>query len=367
MIRYTRRKFLGLTATATLAGLASACASPTASPDPAPIAPSETAALPASQLPNTSASAPLGVSGVGTSQPPLPAPEQTLITPTDKFYIQSFSSTSTVDPDTWSLAIDGLVERPLTLTLADIKARPAAEVMRTLECIGNPVGGPQIGNALWKGTYLKPLLDEAGIKPSAYRLKFSAADHYDTAIDLKFIYDDRSFLAYEMNGEPLTPQHGFPLRVFFPGSYGQKMPKWVTRLELIDYEHEGYWEERGWSDVAQVKTNSIIDEPYANAKFALQTIPIWGVAYAGKRDILKVEVKVGDAEWRAATLLPGPTNEVWTQWSFDWQPIAEGNYKLQVRATDSDGFTQSRTSGLLDGYPDGSDAVHSIYVKILEG
>jgi len=299
---------------------------------------------------------------------PIAAPQQITITPNDKFYTQSFSTTPTVNANDWTLTIDGLVNRPLIFTLADLKARPAVEVMRTLECIGNPVGGPQIGNAVWKGTYLKPILDEAGIKPTAYRLKFEAADHYTAAADLKFLYDDRSFLAYEMNDQPLTPKHGFPLRLFFPGSYGQKMPKWITRMELIDYEFEGYWEERGWSDVAQVKTNAIIEKPYANAKFATQTtIPIWGVAYAGKRDITKVEVKIGDEDWREANLMFGPTNEVWTQWSLDWVPNQAQNYKIQVRATDSDGFTQSRTAGLLDGYPDGSDAVHSIYVKILAG
>ena len=356
MIQYSRRKFLGLTASAALA----ACTAPPRSPDPKPPTPSATA------TPTLTPQPP----GAPTTEPPaspLPAPQQIVITPTDTFYTQSFSATPTVDPATWTLTLNGLVKKPLTFTLADLKARPAIEVMRTLECIGNPVGGSQIGNAVWKGASLKPLLDEAGLQPSAYRLKFTAADGYDTAADLKFAYDDRSFLAYEMNGAPLTLKHGFPLRVFFPGSYGQKMPKWVTQIELIDYDYEGFWEKRGWSDIAQVKTNAIIKEPNANTKFTFEPIPIWGVAYAGKRDIIKVEVKIGEDDWRAATLLTGPTNEAWTQWSLDWVPNTARNYKIQVRATDSDGFTQNRTSGLLDGYPDGSDAIHSIYVKILAG
>ena len=301
-----------------------------------------------------------------TARPaPSPAPDKILITSNADFYKQSYSAVPNVDPSSWSLTINGLVSRPLTLTLDEVRALSAVEIMRTLECIGNPVGGPLIGNAVWKGTYLKPLLDEVGIQSSAIRIKFEAADGYHTAVDLKFIDDPRSFLAYEMNGEPLSPEHGFPLRLFFPGSYGQKMPKWVTRLELIDYAHAGYWEGHGWSDTAQVKTNSIIDEPHTGAMLATGTIPIYGVAYAGQRDIVNVDVKIGDDEWREAQLLHGPTNEVWTQWSLDWTPPQTGNHKISVRATDATGFTQWAAAKLLDVFPAGSDAIHSIFVKVV--
>jgi DMSO/TMAO reductase YedYZ molybdopterin-dependent catalytic subunit len=300
-----------------------------------------------------------------TARPTLsPSPASILLTPTDKFYKQSFSTIPIVDSTTWRLVVDGLVKKPLTFTLDDIRALPAVEIMRTLECIGNPVGGSLIGNAIWKGAYLKPLLAKAGIDPSATRIKFAAADGYDTAVELRFIDDPRSFLAYEMNGEPLRPEHGFPMRVFFAGSYGQKMPKWVTQLELIDSPHEGYWEQKGWSDVAQVKTNSIIEQPHASAKLTEALIPLWGVAYAGQRAIVKVELQIDGEDWREAALLTGPSNEVWTQWALDWQPASPGSHKIAVRATDESGFVQRQSAGLLNGFPNGNDAIHSIFVTI---
>jgi DMSO/TMAO reductase YedYZ molybdopterin-dependent catalytic subunit len=296
-----------------------------------------------------------------------PAPDKIIITSATDLYEQSFSAIAEVKPADWQLTLDGLVYKPRTFTLEDIRALPAVEIMRTLECIGNPVGGPLIGNAVWKGTYLKPLLDAAGILPTARRIKFEAADGYDTAVELKFIDDDRSFLAYEMNGEPLTPEHGFPLRVFFPGSYGQKMPKWVIRMELVDYDHEGYWEREGWSDVAQVKTHSIIEQPFTNAKLANDAITVWGIAYAGKRAITKVELRVGDNDWYEAELLSGPSSEVWTQWQFDWQPAVIGTHKISIRATDETGFMQSKSDiSVLNSFPAGTEAIHSVYLSILD-
>jgi len=351
--RLTRRRFIELTVGATLA----ACTNPSQVPQASPVPVTPSPAVPVPQSSPTVALRPA---------PPLP-PTQIVITPTDSFYIQSYDVTPEVKPEAWTLTFDGLVDTPLTFTLADIKALPAVKIMRTLECIGNPVGGPQIGNTIWTGTYLKPLFEQAGIMPSATHVKFTAADQYQTAVALSSINDERSFLAYEMNGEPLTLDHGYPLRVFFAGSYGQKMPKWVTRLEFIDQNFRGYWEEQGWSNTAQVQTNSILKQPRSGS-YARQPLPIWGLAYAGDRAITKVEVKIADREWQTAQLLAGPTNEVWTQWSLDWTPEKAGDYKLQVRATDSTGYTQMMaTSDILDSYPDGPKAIQTIYIKIIDG
>ncbi len=317
-------------------------------------------------------SAPIGGQGLTpepapTALPTLsPPPDYILITPTNKFYKQSFSTIPSVDPDQWRLELNGLVKTPRTFTLDDLRALPSVEIMRTLECIGNPVGGSLIGNAVWKGTYLKPLLDEAGIDPAATQIKFAAADGYETAVALKFIDDPRSFLAYEMNSAPLTPEHGYPVRVFFAGSYGQKMPKWVTRLELIEGSFEGYWEQKGWSDVAQVKTNAIIEQPHANAKLTGGVIPVWGIAYAGQRAITKVEIQINDEGWREATLLYGPSSEVWTQWVLQEQLTTSGSHKIAVRATDELGFVQTKSSvSVLNGFPSGTDAIHAIYVTLV--
>ncbi|MBI5293228.1 MAG: molybdopterin-dependent oxidoreductase [Chloroflexi bacterium] len=361
MTRHPRRQFLKLAATAVVAA---ACAPVTQGAPGATATPAGTVSRPA-QSTESPVSSPLGTRTPSPS--PRTAPTEIIITETKGLYKQFFATIPHTTAD-WTLTIDGLVKRPLALNLSDIKALPAIEVMRTLECIGNPVGGPLVGNAVWKGAALKPLFDEAGLAPSAVRAAFEAADEYRTSIDLKYINHPGAFVAYEMNGQPLTPEHGFPLRVFFSGSYGQKMPKWITRIELVDRDVEGYWEARGWSDVAQVQTHAIIKQPAGLSTFALQRIPVWGIANAADVEIVKVEVKIGD-DWREAALLHGPTAEVWTQWSLDWTPPAPGRYTVLARATDANGRTQTRADeGVLRGaFPNGTSVIHRVVMKIADG
>ena len=138
-----------------------------------------------------------------------------------------------------------------------------------MQCIGNWIGGPLVGNAEWGGTPLSNVLDLAGVKSEAIRVKFysDSSDGYTTSIPLERALRDEVILAWEMNGEPLPSKHGFPLRLINPGHYGQKMPKWITRIELIDEEYLGYWESKPenkpfkWSDEAVATVNSRIDAP----------------------------------------------------------------------------------------------------------
>jgi DMSO/TMAO reductase YedYZ molybdopterin-dependent catalytic subunit len=305
----------------------------------------------------------------GATTPAVRQPREIVITPVEEFYVQYFESTVDVPAEEWSLTVDGLVERPVTLTYDQVQARPRAELTWTLECIGNPVGGNQIGNANWAGFWLADLLAEVGVKAEAKRARFEATDGYETSVWLEWISQPGVLMAYEMNGAPLTAEHGFPLRIFMPGLYGQKMPKWISRIEFIsDEEHQGYWENKGWSDVAAVKTNSQIMTPSHIGRVPLAELEIFGVAYAGNRAITKVEVGIEADDtltWREAELLPGPSNEVWTQFYAYWTPPADTSYTLLVRATDETGFVQTeRGRGLLEGsYPDGTDKMHSIVVK----
>lgn len=361
MTTLSRRAFMKILA-ASGASLAAACGTPPQSPSPPTSAstPTPDAAATAGGLETTPTSA------AGAHPLPQPAPADIVITPNDKFYRQSYSSRpSVVDISNWRLTIDGLVKQPLTLTYDDLKALPPVEAMRTLECIGNPVGGPLIGNAVWKGFYLETLLREAEILPSAIRARFEAADGYYTSVKLEWIQQPGVFMIYEMNGEPLPPDHGYPLRILMPGLYGQKNPKWLRHIEFIDYEHEGYWESNGWSDVASVKTNSIIEQPRALEMFDAGVIPIFGVAFAGRRAIVSVEVSIDKGDWLEAELLHGPTNLAWTQWAFHWD-AEPGKHFVRVRATDDAGFTQSKegTSILQDSFPAGTDKIHSVIVKI---
>ena len=301
-----------------------------------------------------------------SSQPSLAAgapPTEMLVTPTGELYVQSYDLTPRVDGEAWRLRVHGLVDQEATLTLADMRAYPKIESMRTLECIGNPVGGPLIGNVVWGGMEAAALWDRVGIQPGAIRARFEAEDDYSTSVELKWITQPGVMLAYEMNGEPLPPEHGFPLRILMPGLYGQKMPKWIREIEFIDYAQGGFWEARGWSDVASVQTNSIIRQPENLARVPVGPVPVYGVAFAGLRQITRVEVRNEDGEWMEAELLQDPSSLVWTQWSFVW-PATSGSHKVSVRATDSEGFTQSSegNSILSSSFPAGTDDIHAIVV-----
>ena len=300
-----------------------------------------------------------------------PLSRDIILTPNDEFYVMETNGTPTVDRDTWQLIIDGLVENPLTLSFADIETRPFIEQMRTLECIGNAVGGNQIGNAVWGGILLADLLAEVGVLDTAVRARFEAADNYETSVTLDWLNQPGAMLATQMNGAPLPPEHGYPLRLFMPGLYGQKMPKWITRIEFIaDPDHLGTWEKQGWSNEAAVKTNSLIMQPTHIQKVPLAPLELFGVAYAGDRHITQVEVGIeqdGDLSWQPVTeLVRGPSDEVWTQFYLPWTPPAAGTYTLLVRATDTTGFVQTeRARGILEGaFPDGTDKIHNIVIVV---
>ncbi|HET7011890.1 MAG TPA: molybdopterin-dependent oxidoreductase [Anaerolineales bacterium] len=293
-------------------------------------------------------------------------PRELIITPTGELYVQSYARVPSVDAQAWTLNVHGLVDHETTLGLEDIRAFPKIESMRTLECIGNPVGGPLIGNVVWGGTEARALWERVGIQSQARRARFSAEDEYSTSVDLEWITQPGVLLVYEMNGEPLPPEHGFPLRILMPGLYGQKMPKWIREIEFIDEDHLGYWESRGWSDVASVKTNSIIQQPLSLERVSAGSLPIFGVAFAGLRAITRVEVRIDDGDWTGAELLQDPSSLVWTQWSIDW-PANAGSHRIAVRATDEEGFVQS-TEGesiLSSSFPDGTDHIHSLVVTVV--
>lgn len=304
-------------------------------------------------------------SATRATEVPGAAPREIAVTSNSDFFVTFFRDANpTVDIDQWRLEIDGLVGHPMSLSYEEVRALPAVEEMRTLECIGNPVGGNQIGNALWKGFYLEELLKRAEVRAEAIRAQFGAADGYWTSVDLEWITQPGVLMAYEMNGEPLPPRHGYPLRILMPGLYGQKMPKWITNIHLSDEIVLGFWEDKGWSDVASVKTNSQIWQP-RNLDAVEGEVIVSGIAYAAPREIVRVELGVNNEEWIEAELLKGPSPLVWAQWSAVWQ-AAPGDYTLSVRATDSEGFTQvTGRSGLLAGaFPDGTDIVHDIVVSV---
>ncbi len=304
--------------------------------------------------------------------PALPPPPMKF-TGLDEFYIQSYSATPRVDISTWRLEIGGLVEQPLTLTYDDIRSLPAREFTWTLECISNPPGGTLIGNQVWRGTPLVPLLERAGIKSEARRVLWRAADGYVTSITLDRVLHPDAMLVYEMAGGPLPPEHGFPLRVFLPGHYGQKMPKWLERIELIAEDVLGYWERKGWDDKAIIKPNSRIDAPDNGVTLAVgQPLDVEGVAMADEHGVARVAVGVeaedGQTVWVDTVRTYGENPYTWVVWRTRWTPERPGRYRLYARAWDRDGRTQRKGRGrLLEGtFPAGSDYMHMVIITVTE-
>jgi DMSO/TMAO reductase YedYZ molybdopterin-dependent catalytic subunit len=300
---------------------------------------------------------------------PLPPsiPLDLVITPTGEFYVQSYSGIPRVEAVDWRLRVFGLVDRPLELTYEEVQQYPKVEEIRTLECIGNPVGGSLVGNAVWGGFEAQHMWEQVGIHPGTVRGKFGAADGYYTSVDLEWLTQPGVLMAYEINGAPLPPEHGYPLRILMPGLYGQKMPKWITEIEFVDNKPQGIWEQRGWSDVASVRTNSIIWGPQSLASVPAESVPIYGMAFAGLRRIVAVEVRIDEGPWIPAELLPTDSSLIWTQWSFS-TPVEPGRHTVSVRATDDEDFVQSADSGsLLSGaFPDGTDAIHNV-IFVVDG
>ena len=273
------------------------------------------------------------------------------VTPTKDFYVVSKNAFDPdVDAGRWRLEVAGLVETPMTLTYDDIKALPAVEQYATLCCISNEVGGDLIGNAAWRGVRLKDLLQRAGLRPGVVDIALRASDGYTDSISLERATQDGTLLVYEMNGEPLKPEHGYPLRLLVPGIYGMKNVKWITRLEAIDYDLKGFWQRRGWDDRAEYKTMSRIDAPASTVKGEAE---IAGVAFAGDRGIGKVEVSTdGGATWETAEIKPALSPFTWVLWHKRWTPPRPGKHRLVVRATDGRG--QLQTSQYAPPDPSGS-------------
>lgn len=184
-------------------------------------------------------------------------PEQDNLESTDidfiseqNFFTLSLGLLPDIDIDEWTLTIGGLVADPVELTYEEIINMPQESVFATLETISNPPGGRSIGNAVWTGVPLSHIMDLVGPADNVLKVAFFCDDGYSTSITLEEASEEGVMLAYNMNGQPLTPAHGFPVRMVVPEKYGMKWPKWVNEIEFVDYDYKGYWEQRGWSDYA---------------------------------------------------------------------------------------------------------------------
>ncbi|MDA0798616.1 MAG: molybdopterin-dependent oxidoreductase [Chloroflexi bacterium] len=291
----------------------------------------------------------------------------TPVTPNDEFYVIGKSAVlPEFKVETWALIIQGDgVRNPINITYDQLLAMPAIEEYVTLTCISNPVGGDFISNALWKGVPLKHILELADFDPATERVGFWAADGYFDSFPYEIAMRDEVIVAYQMNGERLPAEHGFPARIIVPGLYGMENVKWLVKMEPVEDSFRGFWQRRGWQDTAIIKTMSRIDTPANRGKVPVDQIEVAGVAFAGKRGIKRVEVSVDDGEtWRDAKFDAPLSPFTWVIWRLDWPDAMPSEPHIVVRATDGTGATQ--TEKKQGNQPSGPTGYHRVRVFIEE-
>lgn len=307
------------------------------------------------------------------------------VTPNRLFFVRNHFPVPPVELAAWRLEVGGRVERPAAWSWDELSALPERTVFATVECAGNgrsfltphvhgvQWGAGAIGHAEWTGVPLWRVLEKAGVKPGTTEILFegwdrgSEADHpepmpFARSLPLAKALHPDTLLAYRMNGEPLEPAHGWPLRLFVPGWYGVASVKWLRRIEAIDYPFQGYYQttkytvQRRGSDgvgreiVGPMVVKSEILRPHADAALGLGTNRIFGVAWAGEEAVAGVEVSAdGGRTWDAAALIGPQAAYSWTMWEYLWEVAAPGAYTLRARATSESGRTQPAAHDPLNG------------------
>ncbi|WP_030160614.1 molybdopterin-dependent oxidoreductase [Glycomyces sp. NRRL B-16210] len=285
------------------------------------------------------------------------------LTPNADFYrVDTALVLPRVLPEDYVLRVTGRVANPIELTFADLLERELVEREITLSCVSNEVGGNLAGNARWLGAPLADLLAEAGPESGADQVVSRSADGWTAGTPTEICMDGRDALvAVGMNGEPLPLEHGFPVRMIVPGLYGYvSATKWLVEIELSSFaDFDAYWVRRDWSAEGPVKTFSRIDTPKPLKRVATGPTAVAGVAWAQHRGIDHVEVRVDEGPWNEAELAPVIGEDTWRQWQWTWN-AEPGRHKLEVRATDAEGDTQ--TQERTPPFPDGATGWHSVVV-----
>lgn len=284
----------------------------------------------------------------------------------DSFYrIDTALQLPVIDPDTWTLKVTGLVEHELTLTYSQLLERPLTEHVATLSCMSNQVGGTLVGNAVWLGVPIRDLLAEASPLPGATLVLSTSQDGWSAGTPLSVLRDPdvAALLAVGMNGDPLPPEHGFPVRMVVPGLYGDvSATKWLTQLKVTTYQDDsGYWAQKGWTAGGPVKIASRIDIPNRSVVEPGLVI-VAGVAWAPPIGISAVQIRIDDGAWQEAELAETTGPDSWRQWVYEWEIDEPGDYTLTVRATDTDGRLQS--SRVAPPFPSGASGLHAVSVRV---
>jgi sulfite oxidase len=301
------------------------------------------------------------------------------ITPVNHFYVRNHMfPPSKIEASAWKLTISGEVEKPVTLTLADLEKLTPRSVVTVVECAGNgrrmqdpKVPGIQwgkgaVGNARFSGPSLKSLLEKAGLKDTAKHVQFRGLDQvpmkvppFVRSIPIEKALDADTLIATHMNGAPLTAYHGYPARATTPGWVGAASCKWLTEITVLDKPAEGNFMNPGYRfpntpgkpgeavkpedthSLTALTVKSAIATPGDGAKLPRGIHVIRGAAWAGEAEITKVEISTDDgATWNAAQLGKDQAKYAWRLWSYNWKPTRSGDYVILSRATDSQGRVQ---------------------------
>jgi len=304
------------------------------------------------------------------------------ITPTEHFFVRNNEHMPQIDVAEWKLSITGEVARPLTLTMADLLKMEARSIINALECAGNGraffqprIGGAPwtrggVGNAVFRGPSLGGLLHLAAVRDTARHVAFRGAalpspyPPFMRSIPMDKALDPDTIVATEMNGSPLTPEHGYPARALVPGWIGSASIKWLTEIRVLTRELEGYFmdsayrlpadssaraagntnvaagKQRG-SVITSLPVKSIIASPADGAVINAAPVRVSGAAWAGTSTVSRVEISTDAGEsWQPAALRSEHARYAWRLWDFEWKPREEGTYVILSRATDNRGRSQ---------------------------
>ena len=297
------------------------------------------------------------------------------ITPVGIHYLLIHFDIPAVGAADWRMAVTGNVDRMLSLSLDDIRARPALTMLVTLECAGNgrsrmprraqnqPWLLEAIGMAEWTGTPLGGVLKDAGVRADTLELVFTGADHgiqegieqdYQRSLSVEDATRPEVLLAYAMNGRPLEPQHGAPVRLLVPGWYGMTSVKWLRRIEAVTHPFDGFQQTHAYriqhseddpgERVTRIKVRALMlppgiaDFPSRHRFVDAGPVLLQGRAWCGTTPVARVDVGVDD-HWHPAELGPELGRFAWRSWSWTWH-AKPGEHVLSCRATDADGNTQ---------------------------
>lgn len=286
-------------------------------------------------------------------------PEYTPVKDHYKVFLQT--EPTYLDGASWVLPITGLVNNPMMLTIDDFENRwESFDQYVTLRCISGRIGTTLMSTTLWTGVSVQDVLADLDLQEGAKYLFISSGDGFYETVDIDLIMSDRRIMfCYGWDGNALPKDHGYPLRIWIPDRYGMKQPKWITEIEVIDEDRDGYWVERNWDKVARVKTTSVIDTVAVDHIIedgSERRVPIGGIAYAGARGISRVQVRVDGGDWQDAQQRAPLSETTWVIWRYEW-PFTAGEHLFEVRCAEGDGTPQIEE--VTDNRPSGATGIHS--------